>query len=63
MLVPDSHSLSAAKGATYFSEEKKKNMIINVSELLVYAYIHTYIAGSLRYGVVIRIMQYISIIA
>ena len=31
MLVPDSHSLSAAKGATYFTEEKKKNMILNVS--------------------------------
>ena len=31
MLVPDSHSLSAAKNATYFTEEKKKNMILNVS--------------------------------
>lgn len=35
MLVPDSHSLSVAKAATYFTEEKKKNMILNVSTYIV----------------------------
>ena len=35
MLVPDSHSLSADKGVTYFSEEKKKNVILNVSTTLL----------------------------
>ena len=36
MLVPDSHSLSAIKGTTYFSEETKKKVILNVSDLTMY---------------------------
>ena len=46
MLVPNSHSLSTARGATYFSEEQK-NTILNVSKLFVYKAIATYIIGSI----------------